>query len=91
MSDVRLNAASVRSNRYWDAAAVTPADGADLAKKPTAAVFVGGAGAMVVTMASGNDVTLTGIVAGTIFDGLCVDRIKATGTTATNIAALYDY
>lgn len=90
MSDAILNAASQPTDRYWTGAAVTPADGADLARKPTAALYVGGAGAMVVTMAGGGDVTLSGIAAGTLLRGLAVDRVKATGTTATLIVALYD-
>lgn len=68
-------------------AAVTPADGADLASV-TKALFVGGAGALAVVMADGSSVTLTGVTAGAYLP-IRVARVKSTGTTATNIAAFF--
>ena len=71
-----------------NAAAVTPADGADLANATTA-LFVGGAGAVKVDMVGGTTaVTLTGVLAGSVLP-LRVSRVYSTGTTATNIVALY--
>ena len=71
-----------------NAAAVTPADGADLANS-TRALFVGGAGAVKVDMVGGTTgVTLTGVVAGSVLP-IRVSRVYSTGTTATNIVALY--
>ena len=71
-----------------NAAAVTPADGSDLAN-PARALFVGGAGAVKVDMVGGTTaVTLTGVVAGSVLP-IRVSRVYSTGTTATNIVALY--
>jgi hypothetical protein len=39
-------------------------------------------------MASGNSLTLTGVTAGSVLP-LRVTKVKSTGTTATNIAALW--
>lgn len=69
------------------ATAITPHDGTDLVDVPTSAVYVGGAGALKVTMASGDTVTFTALPIG--FHNLQVTRIWATGTAATNIMALY--
>jgi len=77
------------------ALAVTPADGADLVPpsgpaRPTRAVLIGGAGTLALTMADGSAVTLTlPATACGVLIYLAVTRIKATGTTATNIAAFY--
>lgn len=65
---------------------VTPADGADIAAGSRALV-IGTAGALKITTAAGNTVTLTGVPAGVL--PVKVTRVWATGTTAANIAALY--
>ena len=65
---------------------VTPDDDADLIET-TRGVYVGGAGALAIVMQSGAEVTLSGIAAGTILP-LRIQRIKATGTTATAIVGL---
>jgi len=71
-----------------NAAAVTPSDGSDLANAARA-LFVGGAGAVKVDMVGGTTaVTLTGVVAGSVLP-IRVSRVYSTGTTATNIVALY--
>lgn len=69
------------------AAAVTLAD-ADLAVIPTRALFVGTAGNLKVTMASGDVVTLTNVQAGALLP-LSVTRVWLTGTTAGSVTALY--
>ena len=63
-----------------DAFVITPSDSVDLADYPRA-IYVGGAGNITCTMASG-DVVFTAVTAGT---GLTIrpSRVKATGTTAT--------
>lgn len=72
---------------YNDAAAVTPSDSTDLANT-TRAIYVGSQGNLTVRMAgSGNDVLFT-------LDKhemlpLRVVRVLATGTTCTNIVALW--
>lgn len=71
-----------------DALAVTPNDSTDLPKGATRWFMVGGAGNIKVTMASGSVVTINGLVTGVEYNW-SVKRIWATGTTATNIVALY--
>lgn len=54
----------------------------------TKAVYVGVTGDLAVTMADGNDVLLKGVVAGVVHF-LSVRKVKATGTTATDIVVLF--
>lgn len=51
-------------------------------------LYVGGDGDLAVVTSSGSEVTLVGIVAGS-FIPVQVLRVKSTGTTATNIVALW--
>lgn len=53
---------------------------------PSCALFVGGAGDVVVTTAKGNSLTFTGVTAGSILPITCT-QVKA-ATTATNIVRL---
>lgn len=69
-----------------DAAAVTPNDGADLAFDSRALV-IGGAGTLSVVMAGGQTVPFT-VTAGQILP-IRVRRVRATGTTATAIVAIW--
>jgi len=69
------------------AQAVTPSDTVDLSNA-CRGIFVGGGGTLVVHMMDGAQVTFTGLVSGQILPIRCT-RILATGTTATNIVALY--
>lgn len=71
-----------------EAAAVTPSDSADLPNGICRALYVGGAGDLVVDTANNTSITFTGAVAGSILP-LNVKRVRATGTTATSIVALY--
>lgn len=67
--------------------AVTPSDSTDLAFN-SRALWIGGAGNIVVTPAGGGaDVTYT-VPAGTVLP-IRVSRVKATGTTATQIVNWY--
>lgn len=71
--------------RAW---AVTPNDATDLADVATR-IYVGGGGALVVTladMADGSNVTLTGVPTGAYLD-MRVKRVWSTGTVATGIVA----
>lgn len=71
------------------AIAVTPNDSGAL--ENTRALYVGGAGAVVLTlygMADGTSVTFSGVPAGT-FMPVQAKRVWATGTVATGIIALY--
>lgn len=69
-----------------NAAAVSKSDSEDL---PNAGlVYVGGTGNIACTTVGGDDVTFSGIPAGTILPVL-IKRVKSTNTTATNMVALY--
>lgn len=70
-----------------NATAVTPSDSTDLAFN-SRALYIGGAGNLVVTMVGGGDVTFTAVPAGSILP-IRVSRVKATSTTATSIVNLY--
>lgn len=71
-----------------NAFAITPNDGTDLTFT-TRAIYVGGAGAVAVDLAkSGTNITFSGIPAGTVLP-IAVNRVRATGTTATGIVGLY--
>lgn len=67
-----------------DAVAITPSDATFV---NLIGVFVGGAGNLTVTTAAGNDVTFTGVLAGSQI-ALGITKVKATGTTATNIVGI---
>lgn len=68
-------------------AAVTPADGADLADF-SRALYIGGAGDVKVTTVGGSTLTFSAVAAGTMLP-VRAARVFATGTTATLILALY--
>ncbi len=70
-----------------NAVAVTPSDSVDLGTVPRA-ISVGADGDVVMTMSgNGQDVTIS-MVAGMLYP-LAPTRIKATGTTATGIVAIW--
>ncbi|MGN6812553.1 MAG: spike base protein, RCAP_Rcc01079 family [Thermomicrobiales bacterium] len=77
----------IAATAYTHAVAVTPSDSTDLAT-PARALFVGGAGAIVLNTTGGEtSVTIAAVPAGTTLP-LSVKRVRATGTTATSIVAL---
>lgn len=79
----------INARLFDDARAVTPADGADLpAPGPCQALYVGGAGALIVDTVRGATVTFAAVPAGTTIHLRC-KRVRATGTVATSIVALY--
>ncbi|MBB6672618.1 spike base protein, RCAP_Rcc01079 family [Cohnella nanjingensis] len=71
--------------------AVTPSDTVDIAfsagTTATSFVYVGGTGDLAVVMHSGATLTFKAMPVGLY--KLCVKRINATGTTATDILALW--
>jgi hypothetical protein len=70
------------------AASVTPSN-ATVFEQPTRAFYVGGGGNVTVDMVDGGaSVPFVGLLAGVVYP-FQVTRIYATGTTATNIVALY--
>jgi hypothetical protein len=70
-----------------EGAAVTPSDTVDLAKVTTA-LYIGGAGAVSVTMVGGQHITFAAVPVGTYLP-IRVSRVWSTGTAATNILALW--
>ncbi len=77
------------------AAAVTPSDTLNIPSLASATtvnngcvLYIGGAGDLKVMTAGGDEVTFTGILAGT-FLPVQVVRVFATGTTATTVLALW--
>lgn len=68
------------------AAAVTPSDANDLTNV-TRALWVGTAGSVQVTMRAGQTVTFSNMNVG--WHPIRVRRVWATGTTATNIVAVW--
>ena len=88
MADANFYTMGNLESPAWSAASVTPADGTDLPKlfaKITAVT----AGTIVVIASGGGQVTMA-IAAGGLLP-VFVDRVLATGTTATGIVALYGY
>tara|TARA_R100000742_G_C4173940_1_gene11294 strand:- start:200 stop:490 length:291 start_codon:yes stop_codon:yes gene_type:complete len=73
-----------------DAAAVTKSDTTDIPNTEYrgCCLYVGGQGNIKVTMESGEEVTFTGVAAGS-FLPILVTRVWSTDTTATDILALY--
>ena len=66
--------------------ATTPHD-TDPLGETTRALFIGGAGAVCVVMASGAELIFAGLAAGTVLPVRAI-RVKATGTTASAILGL---
>lgn len=73
------------ATKYNSGAAVSPDDVATIAV--TRGVYVGGAGDLKVTFADGTSATLKAAPLGVY--PIMVQQVFATGTTATNIVALY--
>lgn len=86
MADANFYRQAELHSPAFSAAAVTPNDGADL-PKIFARITAVGAGSIAVICSGGGQVTL-GIAAGGVLP-VFVDRVLATGTTATGIVALY--
>ncbi|TPW27832.1 hypothetical protein FJU08_19075 [Martelella alba] len=70
----------------YDGFAITPSDSTGLSET-TRALYIGGGGDVTLIMASGNNLTFTGLNAGTILP-VRVKQVLATGTTATTILGL---
>ncbi len=70
-----------------DAAEITPSDTVDLGDLPRA-IWIGGGGSLSLQMADGGTVRLDGVPAGSLLP-LRPRRVRATGTSATAIVALW--
>lgn len=71
---------------YREAVAITPSNTVDIPQ--TIAIYVGGQGNLKVDMKGGGTVTFTAVPVGKILD-IRATRVYDTGTTATNLLALY--
>lgn len=71
----------------FDGAAITPSDTVDL-PAPARAIYVGGAGNISLITLKGTTLTFQGLLAGQILP-VAAARVRATGTTATNLIALF--
>lgn len=70
------------------ATAVTTSDSANIANPATKGLYIGGAGDVKVDTAHASAVVFKAVPVGTILPVLVL-KVYATGTTATNIVALY--
>lgn len=70
-----------------NARAITPNDSNDLSNA-TRSLYIGGAGNVKVDMVSGDTITFTGVVGGTIIP-IRIEKVYATGTTATGLVGLF--
>lgn len=85
MNDRYANCADDLHSPAAHAAAVSPSDSADLANA-SKRLWVGGAGNVALITVGGETVTYNSVPAGTYLK-VRASRVKATGTTATNIIA----
>lgn len=86
MADANFYRAADFNSLRWSAADVTPNDSTDLPKL-AAVIFCRVSGDIRVTASGGGTVTLAGIAGFAL--PVLVDRVFATGTTATGIVAVY--
>lgn len=70
-----------------EAAAVTPSD-STVFPKSTKGLYVGVSGNVAVVLEGGSSVTFNNLASG-IIHPIAVKQVKSTGTTATNILAVY--
>lgn len=70
-----------------NAFAVTPHD-TNALTNDSRAIYIGSGGNIVLVTTGGDTITLVGVLGGTIYS-IRANIIKSTGTTATNIVALY--
>lgn len=73
---------------YLSAEAVAPHDTNQTVSGETSALYIGTAGTLAVVMRNGATVSFGAVAAGTLLP-IAVSRVKATGTSASNIVALY--
>ncbi len=73
---------------YDGAAAVTPDNATLFSKWPSRALYVGGGGNLSIVFEDDSVASMVGVPTGTTLR-VKAKRVNATGTTATNIVALY--
>lgn len=78
----------MQNYHYASAFAITPTDDADNANaKECKAIYVGGAGNIVLVTEQGNQITLNAVPVGTILP-IRTRYVRSTSTTATNLVGL---
>lgn len=87
MQDSFKNRVQSLSSPAKHAAPIVPSDSAEL-QYLTRAVYLGASGDLNAVMASGEEVTFSGMVGGAIYP-LRIRAVKSTGTTASDIIALW--
>ncbi len=78
---------SVDLKHFSHAAAVTPNDGTDLPMGQCLSLYIGGAGNVALDTPTASNVVFVGLAVGTVLN-VAATRVRATGTTATNLVAL---
>lgn len=73
---------------FANIAPVTPSDTVPFANGATGILYIGGTGNVVVVLANDQIVRIDGVQAGTILP-VRVKQVRATNTTATNIAVMF--
>lgn len=76
----------MEDSKATGAVVVTPNDTTVISV--TSGLYLGTSGDVAVTMKDGSNVTFKSLAAGVIHP-ICITKVKATGTTATNILAVY--
>lgn len=87
MSDLFASQGTALDSPATRAVAVTPSDGADLATFARA-LYIGGEGDVSCVTVGGDTVIFTAVAGGSILP-VRVSRVRATGTTATGIVAVW--
>lgn len=87
MADAFANAGPNLDSPAFNAAAVTPHNTNALANV-SRALYVGSGGDVAVTMKGGGDVTFVAVPDGAVLP-ISVTHVKVTGTTATDMVALW--
>jgi hypothetical protein len=72
---------------YKGSAVITPSDTVNLTRSPTQAIYVGVSGNISVLLLDGSTANLLSVPIGLL--PVQALRVNATGTTATNLVALY--
>ena len=78
----------VNDNLVKRAYPVVPSDTEDLAQGPTIGLYIGGLGNITVVLSGGTEVTFASLCIGVVHP-ISVKRVKASGTTAVGIVAVY--
>lgn len=83
----RIFDGSVGLKHFSHVAAVTPSDSADLPMGQALSLYIGGAGNVALDTPTATNVVFVGLAVGTVLN-VAATRVRATGTTATNLVAM---